>query len=165
VRLHKQSTLHVILLGATGSGKSWIASALGISACRKFMKVRYIRMPELLNDLNIAKGLGRLYDVISEYRKENLIIIDDWLITKLDVDQTFNMLEFLEGCESNCSLIFCSQYNVDNWYGRLNSSEENKPLSEAVLERIIFGAKDPITLGGQNSVREKLWEERKENED
>jgi DNA replication protein DnaC len=49
---------HLILEGASGNGKTWIACALGMAACRKFKTVRYIRMPELLVELNVAKGMG-----------------------------------------------------------------------------------------------------------
>jgi DNA replication protein DnaC len=49
---------HIILEGASGNGKTWIANALGNAACRKFKSVRYIRMPELLDDLMVAKGTG-----------------------------------------------------------------------------------------------------------
>ena len=56
---------HIILKGASGTGKTYIACALGNAACRKFKKVRYIRMPELLDELNIAKANGDLRKVIA----------------------------------------------------------------------------------------------------
>ncbi|MCR1989647.1 ATP-binding protein, partial [Blautia coccoides] len=60
---------HIILSGASGSGKTYVACALGNAACRKFRKVRYIRLPELLEELNVAKGMGTFKKVIAAYRK------------------------------------------------------------------------------------------------
>lgn len=152
--------MNLIFQGPTGSGKTWISCAIGISACRKTRKVKYLRAPELLDELMLAKGTGDLHNYINEFRRYECIIIDDWLIAALNVDETLNMLEFLESCELHCSLIFCTQYPTTSWYERINSNEENKPVSEAVFERIVFNADDPIELPGETSVRELLWKER-----
>lgn len=74
---------HIILSGVSGGGKTYIACALGNAACRKFKKVRYIRMPELLDELNVAKGIGTFRKVIDCYRKVDLLILDEWLIRPL----------------------------------------------------------------------------------
>ena len=60
---------HIILKGASGNGKTYIACALGNAACRKFKNVRYIRTPELLDELTIAKANGEFSKVIKAYRK------------------------------------------------------------------------------------------------
>ena len=59
---------HIILKGATGSGKTYLACALGNAACRKFKTVKYIRMPELLDELNIAKATGTFAKTIRSYQ-------------------------------------------------------------------------------------------------
>ena len=74
---------HIILEGATGNGKTYIACALGIAACRKFKKVRYIRMPELLDELNVARNLDTFKKAIRTYKNVDLLILDEWLIRKL----------------------------------------------------------------------------------
>jgi hypothetical protein len=71
---------HIILEGASGNGKTYIACALGVAACRNFLKVRYIRLPELLNDLVIARGEGTFKKLIRTYQKVDLLIIDEWLL-------------------------------------------------------------------------------------
>ena len=58
---------HIILKGASGNGKTYLACALGNAACRKFYTVKYIRMPELLDELNVAKGCGDLKKTIKAY--------------------------------------------------------------------------------------------------
>lgn len=65
---------HIILKGASGNGKTYISNALGNAACRKFKSVRYIRMPELLDEINVAKGCGTLKKVLRGYQKVELRI-------------------------------------------------------------------------------------------
>lgn len=67
---------HIILKEASGNGKTYIACALGIAACRNFIKVRYVRLPDLLNELAVAHGDGTLKKVIKAYQKIDLLILD-----------------------------------------------------------------------------------------
>ena len=74
---------NVLLLGATGSGKTYIACALGMAAARSFLQVRYVRLPELLTELAIARGNGTYPRAIQQYKKPALFILDDWLLYPL----------------------------------------------------------------------------------
>ena len=76
---------HIILKGASGNGKTYIACALGNAACRRFKKVQYIRMPELLDELSIARSGGTLKKVLESYKKKDLLILDEWLIRPLSL--------------------------------------------------------------------------------
>ena len=67
---------HIILKGASGNGKTYIACALGNAACRKFKSVRYIRLPELLDELTIARANNELAKVIKAYKKVDLLSAD-----------------------------------------------------------------------------------------
>ncbi|MBC8273980.1 MAG: ATP-binding protein [Chloroflexi bacterium] len=67
---------NVIIMGATGSGKSYIGCALGMEACKRFYSVRYIRLPDLLTDLAIARGEGTIKKLLAQYQKVNLLILD-----------------------------------------------------------------------------------------
>ena len=71
---------HVVLKGATGAGKSYIANALGVAACRLLYKVRYVRMPDLLNEYAVAKSLNTQNKVKKAYARFDLLIIDEWLL-------------------------------------------------------------------------------------
>jgi DNA replication protein DnaC len=86
---------HLILEGASGNGKTWIACALGMAACRKFKTVRYIRMPELLVELNVAKGMGTFKKTIKTFQKPDLLIIDEWLIRCLTQQESYDLLEII----------------------------------------------------------------------
>lgn len=120
---------HIILKGASGNGKTYIACALGNAACRKFKTVRYIRMPELLDELSISKANGEFAKVIKAYKKADLLILDEWLIRKLTANEAYDLLEIIEACIER-SMIFCTQYHSGGWYDRINSTPNNdSPIS------------------------------------
>ena len=83
---------HIILKGASGNGKTYIACALGNAACRKFKTVRYVRMPELIDELAVARELGSFNKVIKTYKKVDLLILDEWLIRKLKPQESYDIL-------------------------------------------------------------------------
>lgn len=145
---------HIILEGASGNGKTYIACALGNAACRRFKKVRYIRMPELLDELNIARSGGELKKCLSSYKKVDLLILDEWLIRPLTPQESYDLLEIVETrCQR--SMIFCTQYSTDGWYTRIDSNPESaSPVSDAIMDRIIHNSY-VIMVEGRISMRER----------
>jgi len=95
----------------TGSGKSYLPSAFGVSACRQFYKIKYIRLPELLDELSLAKLVadGSYRKLIKKYTKVDLLILDGWLLTDLSTDEAAILLEIAESRHKVASTIFCSQ--------------------------------------------------------
>ena len=130
---------HIILKGASGNGKTYIACALGNAACRRFKSVQYIRMPELLDELSIARGCGDLQRC-------------------LNPQESYDLLEIAEArCGQNPgkSMILCTQYETDGWYKRINPEPgSDSPISEAIMDRIIHNAYD-VMVGGRISMRER----------
>ena len=146
-----ESGHHVILKGASGNGKTYLACALGKAACRNLKTIRYIRMPELLDALNIAKNTGELQKLLKAYRKVDLLIIDEWLIRRLTPEESYDLLEIMEsrcGQDPNRSTILCTQYDADGWYQRIDPSHDGEStISDAILDRIIHNAYDILIEG------------------
>ena len=145
---------HIILKGASGNGKTYIACALGNAACRRFKKVQYIRMPELLDELSIARSGGTLKKVLESYKKKDLLILDEWLIRPLSPQESYDMLEIVEArCQK--SMIFCTQYQSEGWYTRIDPNpESDSPVSESIMDRIIHNAYE-VLVDGRVSMRER----------
>lgn len=149
---------HIILKGASGKGKTYIACALGNAAFHRFKSVLYIRIPELLDELNIARGCGELQKPLKGYKKVDLLIIYERLLCCLTPQESYDLLEIMEarcGQQPSRSMILCTQYELEGWYRRINpDSESDSPISEAIMDRIIHNAFD-VTVGGRISMRER----------
>ena len=124
---------NLMLLGATGSGKTYIACALGISAVRQFLPVRYVRLPELLTELAIARTTGTYSKVIEQYKKPALLILDEWLLYQLKESEARDLLEIAEARYKKGSMIFCSQFDVPGWRDKIGSPI----IADAICDRIV----------------------------
>lgn len=146
---------HIILKGATGSGKTYIACALGNAACRKFKSVRYIRMPELLDELTISRAEGQFKKVSKAYAKVDLLILDEWLIRRLSQQESYDLLEIVESRSKHGATIFCTQYETNGWYDRINAdSNQDSPIADAIMDRIINNSY-VVAVKGKISMRER----------
>ena len=127
-----RSGLSVIIIGATGSGKTWLSCAYGNLACKEKFKVKYIRLTELLSDLESARIRNTYRQSILRYGKIDLLIIDDFLLTSTSEIERNDILEILEIRTNRKSIIFASQFSPEGWHERLGKG----PVADAILDRI-----------------------------
>jgi DNA replication protein DnaC len=127
---------HLIITGKTGTGKSWLACALGNQAAREGHSVLYTRLSRLLDDLAVARlgnGVGRLMRQVS---KVSLLILDDWAMIDLTVAQRRDLMDIIDDRHDRGSIILTSQLPVDRWHATIG----DPTYADAILDRIVHNA-------------------------
>ena len=127
---------NIIIVGSTGSGKSWIASALGHQGCQHGYKVLYKNCIKLFDELKIAKADGSYSREISKLEKMDLLILDDFGLKPLDGHQKLMLLEIIEDRHGKKSTIITSQLPVNQWHSFINEDT----LADAVLDRVVHSS-------------------------
>jgi len=145
-----KSKQNVIITGPTGSGKTFIACALANSACRNGHSAYYIRLPRLLEEMNIARGDGSYGKHLARLAKYALLIIDDWGLAKLNDRERRDLLEVLEDRNAISSTVISSQIPTGKWHDIIG----DPTIADAVLDRLIHNA-HMITMKGE-SMRKLL---------
>lgn len=128
-----QETHNIILLGATGAGKTYLACALGIAANRNFYTSKYIRLPDLLVEIEMSRRNGTYREYMKKLKKVRLLIIDEWLLYSLKENESRDVLELVSARENHTSTIFCSQFDVPGWHENLFEAAR----ADAVCDRLI----------------------------
>ena len=141
---------NIIILGATGTGKTWLSNAFGIAACRNYFTVKYIRLPELLAELAVAKAEGTYSKLIRQYQKVKLLILDEWLLYPLKDLESRDLLEIAESRHKKASTIFCSQFDIGDWHSQIGATT----MADAVVDRIVHDSYK-IIIEGSESMRKR----------
>jgi len=145
-----QENHNLIILGATGSGKTYLSNAFGMTASRNFYTVRYVRLPDLLGELAVARGEGNYRKVIKSYKQVKLLILDEWLLYPLKESEARDLLEIVESRHKKSSTVFCSQFEVGGWHQKIGEST----LADAICDRIVHDSYT-IVIGGEDSMRKR----------
>lgn len=112
-------------------------------------------MPELLDELKVARGCGEFKKAVRIYKKVDLLVMDEWLIKKLSHTEAYDLLEIIEARSQRGSTIFCTQYEPKGWYSRINTNEEeDSPIADAIMDRIIHNAYQ-VMICGDISMRDR----------
>jgi DNA replication protein DnaC len=145
-----RQSLNVILIGATGSGKTFISNALGVNACQSGYKTRYIRLPELFSEFEAARIQGKYKQFMKQYQKYSLMILDEFLLIPTSDSEQRDLLELMESRCGQSSTIICSQFTPEGWHERLGGGA----LADSILDRIIPSAYTMI-IDGDVSMRQR----------
>lgn len=124
---------NLLITGATGSGKTWIACALAQQTCRQGRSVLYWRVPRLIEELRIAHGDGSYIRFLKTLSKASLIVLDDWGLAALSVQDRADLLEILDDRVSTGSTLIASQLPVEAWHAYLGEPT----LADAILDRLV----------------------------
>lgn len=129
-----QNARNIVLMGATGTGKSYLACALGMEACKQLYTVRFTRMTELLEELTLARHEGKFLKFKKDIAKIDLLIIDDWMLIKLTEEEATMLLEVIHSRHRRKSTMFCSQFAPPGWHLRI----PEETIADAILDRIVY---------------------------
>lgn len=142
--------LNIIVVGATGAGKTYYASALANAAIDKGIRTKYIRLPDLLYELSAFRDTPKNFKrKLRLYSKYDLLIIDDWLISPLTETGQSDIFELLELRSDTNSTILASQFEPSGWIDRLGSNA----VADAIMDRVIHSSYI-VTIQGDKSMRE-----------
>jgi DNA replication protein DnaC len=141
---------NIIILGATGSGKTYLSNALGMAASRNFYTVKYVRIPDLLTELAIARGDGSYRKLMAKYKQVKLLILDEWLLFPPKENEARDLLEIVEARYKKASTVFCSQFEVAGWHHKIGEPT----LADAICDRIVHDSYT-IVIGGKDSMRKR----------
>lgn len=140
---------NILITGPTGTGKSFLASALGQQACQQGFKVLYANVTRLFAQLKMAKADGSAIRDLAKIERQDLLILDDFGIQPFDQTSRAALLEIIEDRHGKRSTIITSQLPIKQWYEVIGE----KTVADAILDRIINNTQR-IELKGE-SLRRK----------
>ena len=140
-----RSHQNLVLTGATGCGKTWLACAFGNAACRQGLSVAYVRTPRLFDELRIAHGDGSFGKRLSALAKTDLLILDDWGLAPLNQAERNDLLEVIDDRVGTRATLITSQLPTEHWHAYLN----DPTLADAILDRVLHAA-HKLALTGES---------------
>lgn len=129
VRDHKD----LFITGPTGTGKSYLATALGYKACQDGFRVMYASTAKLMSLLKIAKAKGTILNELKRIERVDLLILDDFAMQPMDVQSRGILMDIIEDRHERRSTMMTSQMPVKDWYDVIGE----KTIADAVLDRIV----------------------------
>jgi DNA replication protein DnaC len=141
---------NVIVTGATGVGKTYLACALGQLGCRLGLRVLYRRVPRLFEELALAHADGSYTRLLARFAKADVLVLDDWGLVPMNEQQRQDVLEILEDRHGARSTVVTSQLPVENWHDYI----AHPTIADAVLDRLVHNA-NRLVMKGPSRRKEK----------
>ena len=140
---------NIVIQGATGTGKTYLASLFGQTACRQLYSVNYYRIERLLTTLAIARKTGEYDKIMRSLKKVDLLILDAFGMNKYTFEETKNLMELIEDRNKSKPIIFISQLNISEWYQLFSDNT----FADAIMDRI-SNRSTIISLKGESLRKE-----------
>ena len=140
---------NVIVVGATGTGKTYLGCALGVQAARQMHSVKYVRVPRLFTDLAIVRDTLDYRKTMNSLKKAEVLILDDFGMSPMSLDETKDFLEIIEDRYRVSSTIILSQLPISDWY----QTFRDRTYADAIMDRL-FSSSSKIELKGDSLRRE-----------
>jgi DNA replication protein DnaC len=141
---------HLIITGQTGTGKTWLACAIGRQAARLDYSVLYVRMPRLFEDLALSRLDGRFPRLVDKLARVQLLILDDWGTHALTDQQRLDLLEIFEERYRRKSTLITAQLPVARWHDMIGEPT----IADAILDRIVHNS-HRFSLEGDSMRKQK----------
>jgi DNA replication protein DnaC len=148
-----EQKLNIVISGKTGSGKTYIACAVGNSACRHDYPTKYYRIPELLLEIQEAKSENRYSRFMALLRNIKLLILDDIGLKAYTLEESRDILEIVESRYNKVSTILSGQIAHNQWYDLF----PDPTIADAIMDRVIHNAYI-LALDSKRSMREVMAE-------
>lgn len=141
---------NILITGATGCGKSYLACAIGRQACAFGYKTIYFSMSKFLEKVALSRIEGTLLKFLAQIEKTHLLILDDFGLHPLDADSRLVLLQILEDRYGKKSIVITSQLPIANWYEYIGEST----IADAIMDRLSVNA-HRFELRGESMRRKK----------
>jgi DNA replication protein DnaC len=143
-----KEALNVILSGPTGCGKSFVAQAIALQACRMGFVSRCLRYPLLFEEVNAARGTGQYLKFLKTMSKIDVLVLDDFLMQEISVQDLSPLMDVIEQKQQTGSIIITTQYPIAKWHHRM----PDPTMADAICDRLVSTAYK-FNLKGDQSMR------------